>query len=399
MTATRARKRVWILTRHYPPDVGALSYRMRHLAEVLCTKYDVTVLAAQPNRYEGAQPAAAIEHHEHLTIRRISSVQLLKSRGKVARLLTELLGALWMALVALRHRGKIDVAFATTPPFFYGLPGWAMRRIGRRPLVLDLRDLWLDWAEETGLLRNPLLRTAMRTVERMTIRSASHLTLATNGFRALLLERFAIDPANATVVKNGLDEVLRPERVEPAPPREPGAKLHVLYAGNLGPSQNLLGIRDGMLASLEKWPKLEITIVGDGAQWQALHDLGHARLHVLPHTAREELARMSAETDAFLLHLADLEVYRHTVPSKLFEYAAWQRPILCGVVGEAEAICREHAPCFAFHSDDSASFAQAIDRLCSGAPPDNEGEPRADEKEILRASRGPQWLEVFGSVE
>ncbi|MDP6978438.1 MAG: hypothetical protein QF570_07540, partial [Myxococcota bacterium] len=132
-TPDRPRKRVWILTRHYPPDVGALSYRMRHLAEVLREDYDVTVLAAQPNRYEGAEAAPAIERHDNLTIRRISSVQLLKSRGKVARLLTELLGALWMALVALRHRGEMDIAFATTPPFFYGLPGFVMRRIGRRP--------------------------------------------------------------------------------------------------------------------------------------------------------------------------------------------------------------------------------------------------------------------------
>ncbi len=392
------RKRVWILTRHYPPDVGALSYRMRHLAEVLQGDYDVTVLAAQPNRYEGAQAAPAIEHHENLTIRRISSVQLLKSRGKVARLLTELLGALWMALVALRHRAEIDIAFATTPPFFYGLPGVAMRHIGRRPLVLDLRDLWLDWAEETGLLRNPLLRFAMRTVERMTIRSASHLTLATNGFRDLLLERHPIDPACATVVKNGLDEVLKPRLVDAPRARTPGAPLHVLYAGNLGPSQNLLGIRDGIVASLDKWPALEITIVGDGAQWQALQEVDHQRLHVLSHTSREELARMCAGTDAFLLHLADLEVYRHTVPSKLFEYAAWQRPILCGVVGEAEAICREHAPCFAFHSDDSDSFASAVDRLCSGEAPDNEGQARAPEEEILRSSRGPLWREVFGSV-
>jgi len=278
------------------------------------------------------------------------------------------------------------------------VPGLVMRRIGRRPLVLDLRDLWLDWAQETGLLRNPLLRGAMRTVEGMTIRSASHLTLATNGFRELLLERFPIDPAHTSVVKNGLDEVLKPEHVEPARPRGPDAPLHVLYAGNLGPSQNLLGIREGLTTSLESWPLLEITIVGDGAQWQALHDIAHPRLHVLPHTSREELARMCAETDAFLLHLADLEVYRHTVPSKLFEYAAWQRPILCGVVGEAEAICREHAPCFAFQSDDSVSFAQAVDRLCGGLAPDNEGEARAPESEILRSSRGPLWLEVFGSV-
>ena len=42
---------------------------------------------------------------------------------------------------------------------------------------------------------------------------------------------------------------------------------------------------------------------------------------------------------------------------------------------------------------------KAVDRLCSGEAPDNEGEPRAPDAEILRSSRGPLWLEVFGSVE
>ncbi len=153
-----------------------------------------------------------------------------------------------------------------------------------------------------------------------------------------------------------------------------------------------------MVSSLERWPDLEITIVGDGGQWQDLHDIGHPRLRVLPHTSRDELARMCRETDVFLLHLADLEVYQHTVPSKLFEYAAYERPILCGVVGEAEAICRRHADCFAFRPDDSKSFAQAVDRLCSGTRPDNADAPRAPRDEILRSSRGPLWRAVFATI-
>ena len=393
------RRRVWILTRHYPPDVGALSYRLKHLAEVLSLDYEVTVLTAQPNRYEGAERAPDLEHGDHLTIRRISSVQLFQSRGKVARLLSELLGALWMSLVALRHRGEIDIAFASTPPFFYGIPGWAMRRLGRRPLVLDLRDLWLDWAEETGILPGSAIARVLRIVERAVIRSASHMTLATESFYELLLERHSIAPERASVVFNGLDDVLIPESLEPARPRQPGSPMQILYAGNLGPSQNLLGIREGIVSSLERWPELTITIMGSGAQWQDLCEIGHERLQVLTHTSRDNLARMSRETDAFLLHLADLDVYRHTVPSKLFEYAAYERPILCGVVGEAESICRSHADCFAFRSDDSSSFAEAVNRLCGGKAPDNAGQPRAPREEILRSSRGPIWRKVFAAIQ
>lgn len=393
-----ARKRVWILTRHYPPDVGALSYRLKHLAETLAEDYEVTVLTAQPNRYEKADPAPAIERQDHLTIRRISSVHLIRSRGKIGRLLTELLGALWMSIVGLRHSRQIDIAFASMPPFFYGLPGLALKRLAGRPLVLDVRDLWLDWAEEIGVLRSPFLRIPMRFLERLLIRSADHLTLATEGFREQMVEQFELEPERATVVFNGLDEVLIPKNVQPARVRTEGDALHVLYAGNLGPSQSLVTLLDGMLSSLEKWPALTITIIGDGAQREEISKASHPRLKLLPHTNREELARMCADTDAFLLHLAALHTFRLTVPSKLFEYAAYERPILCGTVGAARDICERHADSYGFESDDPTSFASAVDRLCSGDAPDNAGMPRADKSELLRSSRAADWRRVFSSV-
>lgn len=392
------RRRVWILTRHYPPDVGALAYRVEHLARVLSQDYQVTVLASQPNRYRDAPRAARREQSGAITIRRVSSMPILRSRSKAGRLLTELLGAITMSLVALRHRRKIDVVFSSTPPFFYALPGLVMKRLGRRPLVLDIRDLWLDWAEETRLVRSGVVLSILRAFERAAIRSADHITLTTEGFRRLLLERHDVAPARATVVFNGLDDGLVPEAIAPARPRRPGEPLRVLYAGNLGPSQNLLGIRDGLAASLAKWEDLVVTVVGEGSQRDELASIGHERLHVVPHVDRAALVSLYQKADAFLLHLADLEVYRHTVPSKIFEYIAFERPILCGVRGEAREIAFRHAECFGFGSDDSASFSAAVDRLCSGAEPDNTDEPRADRSEILRSSRDSRWLQVFASV-
>jgi glycosyltransferase involved in cell wall biosynthesis len=389
------RRRIWILTRHYPPDVGALSYRLAHLAGVLAVDHDVTVLASQPNRYADAAAAPKHELVDGVTVRRVSAVRLLRSRGKVGRLLTELLGALWLALVALRHRRHIDVAFASMPPFFYALPGLAVKRLGRRTLVLDVRDLWLDWAEETGLVRSRLVRGSLRVFERAALRAADRVTTTTNGFKDLLTDRYGLPPERVTVVFNGLDDRLAPDTV--AGPRvSPGRPLRILYAGNLGPSQNLASLVEGFRASLEAHPDLEITIVGDGSQREALAAAGHDRLHVLAHIGRDELAARYAEADAFLLHLADLAVYRHTVPSKVFEYAAFGRPILCGVRGEARAIAFRHADCYGFASDDPASFAAAVDRLRAGAEPDNASVARGNRSELLRSSRDPLWRNVFG---
>ena len=391
------RQRIWILTRHFPPDAGALSYRIDHLARTLGETHDVTVLAAQPNRYGKEPRAPKREQDGSVTIRRVSQFRVPGLGGKLGRLLSEFGGAVWMALVALRHRRHIDVGVASVPPLTYALPGWAIKRLGRRRLVLDVRDLWVDWAEESALVASRLGLRILRGFERRMITAADHITVTTAGFRAAIGDRHRVAATDITVIYNGLDAAIAPESTAERRP-DPGEALHVLYAGNLGPSQNMVGIVDGLTQSLTKWRNLTVTIVGDGAQAGDLALASHERLTIRSHVDRDVLRDLYAGADAFLVHLAALDVYRHTIPSKIFEYAAHRRPIVCGVQGEARALAAAHTDCFFFESDDPESLSLAIDRLASGAAADNADAPRADPTELLRESRSELWKRVVERV-
>ena len=404
-----AMRSVLLITRHYPPDAAALSYRLRHVADVLGPDYEVTVLASQPNRYRGIDPAPAEERHGALLIRRIWNGQLTTSRGKLGRGLGEALGALWMTVIVIISCRKVDVALVSSPPLIYLLPGWALNKLFGVPLVLDVRDLWLDWAEEIRLIPSRGLTRLFRRFERSVVRSARHITVTTEGFRRSLVERYGVPAEKVTVVYNGLDEVVRPNGSQAEPQRPPhGSRpssngsdtapaLRVLYAGNLGPSQNLLGISAGLRRSVDRWAGLEVTIVGDGLQWEALKEAETERLRVLRRVERAEINRLYASADAFLLHLAALRVYAHTVPSKVFEYAAYGKPVLCGVQGEARAICARHTDCYYFDSDEPASLEDAFGRLMARSAPDNRDVSRADASELLRSARGPLWQRVFSA--
>jgi glycosyltransferase involved in cell wall biosynthesis len=364
------------------------------------------VLSSQPSRYQGVARAPARERHGKLLVRRVWNGQVTASRGVLARGLGEALGALWITVVALVGYRKVDEALVSSPPVLYLLPAWALNRLCGVPLVVDVRDLWLDWAEEIGLIRSPRLMRLYRRFERSVLTAARHVTVAAEGFRRSLMERYGVPGDKVTVVYNGLDEVVRPEAHAPArrteewrPPDGSGAAgaLRVLYAGNLGPSQNLLGIVEGLRRSVERWPGLEIDIVGDGPQWQALKAAETERLQVLRRVERSELNRLYASADAFLLHLAALRVYACTVPSKIFEYAAYGRPILCGVQGEARALCARHADCYYFASDDPASLEEALGRVMARAAPDNAAVARVDPSELLRSARAPLWEQIFSA--
>jgi glycosyltransferase involved in cell wall biosynthesis len=408
----QAMRSILLITRHYPPDAGAPSYRLRHVADVMARDHEVVVLASQPSRYRGMARAPARERQGTLMVRRVWNGQVTPSRGALGRALGEALGALWVTIVALVSYRKVDVALVSSPPVLYLLPGWVLNKLCGVPLVVDVRDLWLDWAEEIRLVPSPRLMRLCRRFERSVVTSARHLTVAAEGFRRSLMERYGVPGEKVTVVYNGLDEVVGPKARAPARrtedqrlPDGSGASdgsgairsLRVLYAGNLGPSQNLLGIAEGLRGSVDRWPGLEIDIVGDGPQWKALKAAETGRLRVLRRVERSELNRLYASADAFLLHLAALRVYAHTVPSKIFEYAAYGKPILCGVQGEARALCTRHADCYYFQSDDPTSLEEAFGRLMARRAPDNQGVPRTDATELLRSARAPLWKQVFSA--
>jgi phosphoserine phosphatase len=393
---------ILLITRHYPPDAGALSYRLRHVADVLGRDHKVVVLASQPSRYRGMKPAPAQERQGALIVRRVWNGQVTASGGKLDRGLGEALGALWMTVVALISYRKVDVALVSSPPLFYLLPGWVLNKLCGVSLVVDIRDLWLDWAEEIGLIPSAGLTRLFRRFERSVLTSARHLTVATEGLRRGLMERYAVPGEKVTVVYNGVDDVVRPDCHAPGTQVEEQRlsrgsgtskgsdaqrSLRVLYAGNLGPSQNLLGIAEGLRRSVDRWAGMEIHIVGDGVQWKALKEAETERLRVLSRVERAELNRLYASADAFLLHLAALRVYEHAVPSKIFEYAAYGKPVLCGVQGEGRALCARHTDCYYFDSDDPTSLEEALGRLMARAAPDNRNVPRADASELLRSAR------------
>jgi len=392
-------KPILFLIRHYPPDVGALSFRMQHAAEVLAKDYPVCVVAAQPNRYRDVSAAPRIEQRGGVRIHRVWHGQLSKGRGKISRGVGEILGAFWMALVAALRYRRAAAVFVSTPPLFCSFAGWAVHKLFRMPLIVDVRDLWLDWAEESGVIRSRILLKVIGRYERSLLRSAKHITVATEGFREIISQRFDVDLDTITVIYNGLDEVLQRDSasVRPAAEKSNGTR-RILYAGNMGPSQSLLAILDGCTSSVRKWPELEMILVGDGSQWSAMKARQTDGLQIVQRVDREEIKALYESADAFLLHLAALKVYEHTVPSKIFEYVSYHKPILCGVVGEARRLCREYVDCYEFLSDDPASLADAVDRFMQDERPDNHGSQRSDVRTVLRSSRDHLWRQAFASV-
>lgn len=390
-----------IISRHFPPDGGALTYRIKHLASTLSKKHDVTVVASQPNRYLSSKKHLKNEFVDGYSVRRIWNGVLFGGYGKLGRGTSEIMGTIWMTIVCLVNYRNYDVVLVSSPPLLFTLPGFFLNKINNTKLVVDVRDLWVDWIEETKIIKLRFIIFILRYYEKNLFNRALFISTATASFKTILSNRYNFDLSKIHLVYNGLDQIFfnnAKSRIK-SNKNKIKDKIKILYAGNLGPSQKIMSILEGLKMALLKYPNLEFIFVGDGGQFTELSKYNSNSIRILKRIERDELKVLYQEADALLVHLAKLEVYKHTVPSKIFEYIYLQKPIICGLEGEANSICQQYSDCFNFEPENSLSFLNAVTRFVMNAKPDNCDIKKKSINEVLRTTREIDWLNLFRAVE
>ncbi len=123
--------------------------------------------------------------------------------GRAASYLCFMLTSIWEGLRA----GPIDVVLGTSPPMFQLPSAWLIAVLRRRPWILEIRDLWPDFAVEMGVLRNPALVWLARRVERFFYRHHDWAIVNSPGF-VPHLEAAGVAPQRMTVIPNGVDTAM-----------------------------------------------------------------------------------------------------------------------------------------------------------------------------------------------
>ena len=139
--------RIVLVSQYFPPEIGATQTRMQAFAEYLAGRgHDVTVVAEFPNHPQGVIPPeyrGRIVEDDRSNPYRVLRVWVRTSPEKTQMTrLSFYLSYMALAVAVAPFTGPCDVVVATTPPLFAGGAGWAIARLKRAPLVLDVRDLW-----------------------------------------------------------------------------------------------------------------------------------------------------------------------------------------------------------------------------------------------------------------
>ncbi|HUX10852.1 MAG TPA: glycosyltransferase family 4 protein [Terriglobia bacterium] len=363
--------RFLIFTQHFPPETVATGRRALDLAEHLAERgHQVTVIAGRPNHPSSLnQPfcRAALTTETASAGYRIVRVPAFRSANPrtLHRFLTYGTFALSAAWAGLRQKPP-DVILAVSP-LPTGLAALLVHWGRRAPLVFDLQDIWPDSARAVGVMQPSVLLRLLRRLERFFYRRCALIVGTSEGFRQYLL-KLGVRPERVTVIHNGVNwrmfagaeadkEFRREHRL--------GSDFVVGYAGNIGLAQGLGTLLDA--AEVLRNEPVKFLLVGEGTDKHRVVKLarihGLENLRFLEGVTRDRVASVLAACDALLLILRKDPLFEITIPSKIYEYMAAGKPVICSVGGEAAALVAASQCGLPAAPSDAADLARTVQRL------------------------------------
>jgi glycosyltransferase involved in cell wall biosynthesis len=235
--------------------------------------------------------------------------------------------------------------------------------------VLEIRDLWPDYMVEMGLLPGAASRRALFGLERWTLARSAHTVVVTESFRERVITK-GVPRERTDVIPNGveLDLYYRADEPPPVPSlQRVGGEFLVGYLGTFGRGQDLPAVVRAAKLVGDADASIRFVLVGDGpdkpAVDEALRTSGATNVSVHPPIARGETRAFYNACDACLVPLAALRIFSETVPSKMFETMACERPIVASLAGEGAAIVTASGGGMVCEPGDAQSLAEAILRL------------------------------------
>lgn len=337
--------KILYLTYYFRPDLCAGSFRNSSLFEAVLGKLEkddfVHVITTIPNRYGSySVEGLAEETGENYKINRLSVPMHASGMIEQAKAFT----AYFKGAMKLIKGQKYDMVFASSSRLFTAFLGKRCAVKNHCPLYLDIRDIFVDTMKdifkEKKLIQIPAV-WALGFIERYTFKNALHINLISGGFKPYFKK---YPKPSYSEYSNGIDDVFIEAGKETSV--DTGKPYIITYAGNMGSGQGLEKIIPE--AAKKLGTDYKFRLIGDGGTRKKLEEklkeLNVDNVELLNPMARKELIQYYKESTFLFFHLNDLEAFKKVMPSKMFEYGAFDKPIIAGVGGFAAQFVEINIP-------------------------------------------------------
>ena len=337
--------RILYLTYYFRPDLCAGSFRNSSLFEAVLEQVGegdfVHVITTVPNRY-GSYSVEGLKEEtgKNYRIDRLTVPMHASGMAEQAKAFT----SYYNGVMNLIKHEKYDMVFASSSRLFTAFLGKRCAVKNHCPLYLDIRDIFVDTMKDIFKDKKLVRVTAgwvLGLIENYTFKNADHINLISGGFKPYFAK---YKKPTYSEYSNGIDDVFIEAGQEPSV--DNGKPYIITYAGNMGSGQGLEKIIPEAAKKLGSDYKFRL--IGDGGTRKKLEEklkeLNVENVELLNPVARKELIQYYKDSTFLFFHLNDLEAFKKVMPSKMFEYGAFDKPIIAGVGGYAAQFVEKNIP-------------------------------------------------------
>lgn len=355
------------------PDEAGGTRHYELARHAIAQGHQFTIVASDLSYFNGK---ALVKQRRLVTKQMIGPIRVLRAYTypslhrsfvwRVVSFLSFMVTSVWAGLRA----GPVDLVMGTTPPIFQAISAWLIAFLRRRPLLLEIRDLWPAFAIDMGVLTNPLLIRAAQWLERFLYSQATHLLVNSPAYRDYLLQK-GIPAYKITLIPNGVStDQFDPQATAPQLRQQWGlnGEFIVTYAGALGLANDIPTILRAA-AHLRNGDHIHVMLVGDGKERGKLEamtkELGLTNVTFTGSVPKSQMPAVLAASDACLATLQNIPMFTTTYPNKVFDYMAAGRPTILAIDGVIRKVIEESAGGVFVPPGNDQALAEAVTALAN----------------------------------
>ena len=364
-------RHVLIVSQMFPPDIGGGPTRALNLAKGLTRLgVKVTVVAGVPHYPLGRIPQGyrwkpfVVDGTGPFEVVRTFMLPL-ASEGLWRRMI---LFATFMAsaIFPIFKVRKPDLVFASNPNILSFFPSLVYGKLHSCPVILNVDDLWPEELYDLGMIPSHFMAGVSERVSKIAYQEADFICPISPAYVDVITGKYGVPLGKVLVVPGGVDLNL-------FPPRDPQPKTRdtyeVVYIGALSPAYDFHQVVQAAKL-LESEQGLTFRIQGAGEMAKGIaKEIRSERASnvdlvegVVP---REEAAKIMMDADALLLPLGGFENIQRGISSKVYEYQAAQRPVICCSDGMPGRYVRDTRSGIVVSPGDAPKLADAVRELSS----------------------------------
>lgn len=356
-----------MIAQYFPPDFGGASTRAYNIAKGLVLKQNsVTVLTAVPHYPDGIIPKKY--QKKFLYKENIDGISIYRFRipsishsTVTKRILLHFIFILTI-LPKLKLAKHHDIILSTNPNFFAFFPSWLASIFFKKPIVRNVDDLWPEVFYDLGIVKSVILKKILNYFAKISYEKPLAIILVSSGYLKILTEKYNIPKDKISVIEHGVDL----NKFKQFNLSNKNKTYTIMYSGALNVGYDFEIIFK--CAKLLKTKPVNFVIHGKG---QLSNDIKNyiKKYNVdnvtvsTDYLSQDELVLLLNQADIFLLPMSTSNIIDQGLPTKILEYQAIGKPIVCISSGEAAAYIKKTNSGLITDSRDPTVISDIILRL------------------------------------